>query len=291
MKGLIFVNAYKIPGENIHQAERLKQEFNSLGVSVDIIFDGWKSCSVSDNKIINGEKIDFAVYLDKDKYLSFALESSGVRLFNPHQSVRVCDDKGETVLALANKGINMPSTMFAPLCYSRECVIEQAEADAVINKIGLPVVVKESYGSMGKGVRLASTKEELLVIMDEMKLKPHIYQEYISKNKGEDIRLIVIGGKVVASMLRKNKNDFRSNIAQGGTGEKFTPPAEFIDTAEKVAKLLNLDYCGVDLLVGKDEKPYLCEVNSNAFIKGIESVTGVNVAKAYAEYIIKVIGN
>jgi ribosomal protein S6--L-glutamate ligase/gamma-F420-2:alpha-L-glutamate ligase len=61
---------------------------------------------------------------------------------------------------------------------------------------------------------------------------------------------------------------------------------EFIETAEMVAKILNLDYCGVDLLFGENKEPFVCEVNSNAFIGGIEQATGVNVAKLYAEYII-----
>ena len=80
--------------------------------------------------------------------------------------------------------------------------------------------------------------------------------------------------------------DFRSNVAQGGYGKKITLSDEFKKSDERCAEILGLDYCGVDLLYGKDKKPYVCEVNSNAFISGIESVTGFNVAKAYAEHII-----
>ena len=55
----------------------------------------------------------------------------------------------------------------------------------------------------------------------------------------------------------------------------------------KVAFALKLDYCGIDFLLKKDGNFVLCEVNSNAFFSGFEKVTGVNVAKEYAEYIIK----
>ena len=88
-------------------------------------------------------------------------------------------------------------------------------------------------------------------------------------------------------MERRNENDFRSNVAQGGTGTAIELPHEFKQAAEKCARILRLDYCGVDLLYGDDGSPYVCEVNSNAFIGGIESATGVNVAKAYVEHIIK----
>ena len=96
--------------------------------------------------------------------------------------------------------------------------------------------------------------------------------------------MIVIGGKAVVGMLRKSKGDFRSNIELGGVGEKIQLPKAVIDLAEKVAKLLDLDYCGVDVLIGEDGY-YICEVNSNAFFGGIENVTGVNVARAYAKYV------
>jgi glutathione synthase/RimK-type ligase-like ATP-grasp enzyme len=104
-----------------------------------------------------------------------------------------------------------------------------------------------------------------------------------------DYRIIIVGGKAIAGMKRVNhQGDFRSNVALGGTGEKVEIPAKFISIAEKAASILALDYCGVDVLIGpNDDEPILCEVNSNAFIEGIERVTGVNVAKAYALHIQK----
>ena len=139
---------------------------------------------------------------------------------------------------------------------------------------------------MGKGVHLAKDFDELVDIMQQVKLKPHIFQQYLGKKKGVDIRVIVIGGKAVCAMERKNENDFRSNVAQGGQGTKVDLSPEFKETAEKCAKVLGLDYCGVDLIFGDNNQPYVCEVNSNAFISGIEKVTGFNVAGAYAQYII-----
>ncbi|MEG2116932.1 MAG: RimK family alpha-L-glutamate ligase, partial [Clostridia bacterium] len=64
---------------------------------------------------------------------------------------------------------------------------------------------------------------------------------------------------------------------------------QFIQISEKVAEILDLDYCGIDLLFGENGEPIVCEVNSNAFFGGIETVTHLNVAKRYAEYIYNLI--
>ena len=82
-------------------------------------------------------------------------------------------------------------------------------------------------------------------------------------------------------MKRRNDNDFRSNIELGGVGECYTADTDLITLCEKVAAVLQLDYCGIDVLTDNDGKRYICEVNSNAFFAEAERVCGVNVAKKY----------
>ncbi len=290
MKGVIFINPFLVPEQSVHQAERLKTEFNNLGVDIDIVADGFSRVQVDgDDTIIDMYAPDFAIYLDKDKYLSEILEKGGLRLFNRHDAVRVCDDKGQTYIALTGNGIKFPKTIFGALCYKKDGIIKEEWADDIAQNLGYPVIIKECFGSMGKGVYLAKDKDELLSIMEKVKLKPHLFQEYIPYKKGVDVRVIVIGGKTVACMERRNSEDYRSNVGQGGQGVKMELPEKFQIVAESCAEILGLDYCGVDLLYGKNGEPIVCEVNSNAFFDGIENVTGVNVAKKYAEYIVKTI--
>ena len=222
-------------------------------------------------------------------YQSEILTNLGIRLFNSHESIRVCDDKGSTYIALTKGGINTPKTIFAPLCYNKDMPIKKEWAQQIGQQLGFPLIVKQSFGSMGKGVYKADNLTELLNLMQQLKLTPHLYQQYLDAVKGVDIRVIVIGGKAVCAMERRNVNDFRSNIAQGGSGYKIQLQKEFAQVAQECAKILGLDYCGVDLLYDKDNKPCVCEVNSNAFFDGIESTTGFNVAKCYAQHIIKTI--
>ena len=286
MKGIICVNPFGEPKESVHFAERLKEEFAALGVKTESVGNGGNASRVLGGKIAAETDCDFAVFFDKDKYLSACLEKSGVKLFNSHAAIRACDDKGETYIALANSGLNIPDTLFAPVCYNSELKLDETALKDIAEKLGYPVVVKESFGSMGKGVYKADDFSELKALAERLKLKPHLYQRFLPYRAGTDVRLIVVGGKYLCSMIRENKSDFRSNIALGGKGKAFEPNKEFIEVAEKCARILKLDYCGVDLLFGENEKPYVCEVNSNAFITEIERITGVNVAKRYAEYIL-----
>ena len=269
----------------MHFATRLKDELSLLGVNVEIVDDGYTENTVASGKIHKDITCDFAVFFDKDKYLSACLFKAGVRLFDTHAAIRLCDDKGETYIALANSGLNIPDTVFAPVCYNIFSKVNESHLRMIAEKLGYPVIVKESFGSMGKGVYKANDFDELKTLAEELKLKPHLYQRFLPYRKGTDVRMIVVGGKFLCAMLRENDKDFRSNIALGGKGKPFSPDKEFIAAAEKCANILGLDYCGVDLLFGENGKPYVCEVNSNAFIDEIEKITGVNVAKAYAEHI------
>jgi RimK family alpha-L-glutamate ligase len=179
----------------------------------------------------------------------------------------------------------MPKTISAPLNYIGSD--DDTFIKEVAKELSFPIVAKDNYGSLGKEVYLIKNFDELVEFEKSHKFGAHLYQEFIESSKGHDFRIIVINGKVVASMKRCNDNgDFRSNVAQGGHGELVDLPKSFKETAEKAAKILKLDYCGVDLLDDRDGNPVLCEVNSNAFLQEIERITGKNIAGVYAKHIV-----
>ncbi len=291
LNGVIIVNRYcKIPAM-INQAERLKKEFELKGVNVKIIENGYNFVFTSDGSVnLNLKNLDFCLFLDKDRYTAEVIEKSGVRVFNPSNSIVVCDDKVLTYLNLLNNQITMPKTLPSPLNYTASDVSYE-EVDKIAKFLGYPVVVKLSYSSMGKGVFLANNRQELYELCNKYKSQAKLYQEFISSSLGRDVRIITVGGKYLCGYERNSHGkDFRSNVALGGNGVKINPPKEFINFAEKVAKILNLDYMGIDLMYGKNGEPILCEVNSNAFFEMAEEITNINVAKSYVEYIINTIG-
>ena len=229
---------------------------------------------------------DFVLFLDKDMRLAFQLEQLGVPLFNSKHVIEICDDKAKTFQYLGGKGIPMPKTVIAPLMFYN---VEEEEVylNQVEQLLGYPMVVKECFGSFGEQVYLVSNREELIKKRQELLTTPHLYQQYITSSSGRDVRIYVVGQEIVATMLRKSETDFRANIHNGGMGISYTPPKAFGEIALRIRELLNADFLGIDLLFDENENPILCEVNSNAHIKGIQMCTGVNVGEKVITHIAK----
>ena len=265
------------------QVFELKFELEERGVSVKTAYTRELLTYVAEGGEAESKLYgnDFIVYLDKDPYLSHLLEKCGYKLVNSAKAIEICDDKMKTHVALSGV-VRMPATISSPLAYEPQK--DDAFIDYVETVIPYPVVVKEVFGSMGRGVYLCPDKASLIKKRAELTGKPHLYQRFIGKG-GEDVRVIVIGGKAVAAMKRRNDVDFRSNVAAGGRGTNIELTDEDRTLAETAAKTLALDYCGVDIL-HEDGKSYLCEVNSNAFWSGISKVTSINVAAMYAQYLV-----
>ena len=228
---------------------------------------------------------DVALFWDKDIRLGQALTAMGVHLYNPIDAVAVCDDKGATHLALAAQGIPMPRTLLAPMTYRDITAPIDAFLRRAMEELSFPMVVKECYGSLGGQVYLAHDPEELRRMAMSMGSKPFLVQEFMRAAAGEDLRLYVVGDRVIAAMRRHSDTDFRSNIAAGGQGEAYIPTPEQEQLALRCCRTLGLAFGGVDLLWDATGAPVVCEVNSNAFMGGITACTVVDVAGAIVEYL------
>ena len=287
MKALVVTNAYVRNESQIYQAERIASELHILGVDAEIR-KNFDLARITEGKVLSMQ-YDFCIFLDKDRVSARLLEKGGLRLFNSSQAMETCDDKMLTNIALANSGIALPDSVYAPLCYHADSAINEEFLKETAENLGLPLVAKINYGSLGAGVTLIKDLEQLYAYERKNLTLPHFYQRFINCGAGEDIRVIVVGGKCLCAMRRRNENDFRSNIELGGSGEPFTLNRELSDLCARVANALNLDYCGVDILRDTSGNLFVCEVNSNAFFTAIEGVCKVNVAKAYAEYAVKTV--
>lgn len=291
MNGLIIVN--QEIGHNAYKIKRFKEEFTQLGVSLDVHINNGTLANITDDQInINLPQADFVIYLDKDIYLAKELDKCGFRLFNNSDFIKMCDDKMLTNIYCSNIGIRMPKTIACPLFYSEKLNNDNLTfLDNVIDTLGLPLVLKKVYGSLGTGVFLINTKEELITKYKEFCREPIQFQEYIKTSYGKSIRILIIDEKVVGGFMRINEHDFRSNYGTTASSKKIEINEKFKVFAKKIAENFHIEYAGIDILLGENDEPILCEINSNAFFEEFEKITGINVALMFAKMVIRKIRN
>lgn len=204
------------------------------------------------------------------------LERMGVTVLNGSTSIEISRDKLQTMQFLAAHGLPIPKTLLARFPFN----IETLEKE-----LSYPVILKKSSGSQGKGIIKVSSSEQLEELVDLLDTKdPLIFQEFIKASSGRDLRVYVVGGRVVASMMRIAAKGYKANVHQGGLVEavEISPQVEWL--VLEVVRIIGLDCAGVDLLIDEDTFK-ICEVNSSPGFKGLETATGSDVAASIVQYI------
>ncbi|MEC9481901.1 MAG: 30S ribosomal protein S6--L-glutamate ligase [Halomonas sp.] len=208
-------------------------------------------------------------------------EMMGTYVINDSVAITRSRDKLRSLQLLSRKGLGLPITGFA---HSPDDI-----PDLITMVKGAPLVIKLLEGTQGIGVVLAETNQAAeSVIQAFMGMKANIMvQEYIKEAKGADIRCLVIGDKVVASMKRQAaEGEFRSNLHRGGSASVIRITPEERSTAIRAAKAMGLRVAGVDLL-RSNHGPVIMEVNSSPGLQGIETATGKDIAGMIIEHLEK----
>ena len=200
-------------------------------------------------------------------------EAMGTFVLNPADGIMASRDKLHAHQLLARHRLPMPTTAVASSPRDTEDLIELGG--------GAPLVLKLLESTQGKGVVLAETSKAAASVITAFRgLKAEfLVQEFVKEAAGEDVRALVIGGKVVAAMRRTARaGEFRSNLHLGGSAEAVKlKPAER-DIATRAARAFRLGLAGVDMLRSA-HGPKILEVNSSPGFEGIEAATNRNIAE------------
>ena len=208
-------------------------------------------------------------------------EMNGVFSVATSLGIARAQNKVRTLQIMNRKNVAIPKTVFS---INPDNIVEQIDMLG-----GAPVIIKLQEGTQGLGVILADSEKSAKSIIDTFYNMDAsiLLQEFVKESNGEDIRIIVSGNRIVASMKRIGvEGDFRSNIHRGGTGEVVNLTSREVKTAIKAAKYLGLPVCGVDLIRSK-RGSLLIEVNSTPGLQGIEAYTKINVAIEIIKYLEK----
>ena len=276
----------------MYERERFVEEADKYGIDFSVVF---------------ADEIDLIVSRDDRKSIRYrndivslpdgvlARTGSGTGYFNlsvlrqferlnvptiPNSSaIEASKDKMFANQILAQAGLPIPKTMLTRF---------PCKADLVEKVVGFPCVLKVVTGSHGAGVYLCNTAkefEDLSELISSLDFKNSmIIQEYVQHSEGRDLRVIVIGGRVIGAMLRKSTDgSFKANISRGGEGLAYDIDDELEMLSIQVAKTLDLDIAGVDLLFHPDGYR-VCEANSSPGFKGFEAALDINVPQKVFEY-------
>lgn len=226
------------------------------------------------------ENVDMEVTVVKQ------LQLMSIPVVNNYLSIVIAKNKVRTAQILQHEGIPVPKTV----------VLHDIKyIDHAVNQLGsFPIILKAPQGSFGLGVSIIESRRSLKSMLEllapNLKNGLIIMQEYVKEAKGQDIRVFIVGGKIVAAMERQaKKGEFRSNFHLGGDVAMIDLSEEEKFLALKATKVIGLHVAGVDI-IRTSEGPKILEVNSNPGLEGITQATGINVAGyviKFAEKLVK----
>lgn len=265
---------------NAYTCNRLVEEAANLGIDLKII--GIHDTIISEDGLMNNnvrlEKRDFVINRYKWGKAKDEINFLATRSYNPLNAYNKYINKYEQVKNLRSKEFLIPKYLLGTSLLRYEDIFPI---------LGTPFVAKGLESSMGEQIALIEKAEDLqnLSLTYGME-KEWLFEEFITISFGKDMRFYSIRGEVVACMQRKSQGDFRANVALGASVEPFEITPQIQQIAKDIYTQTGLDFLGIDLLFG-ETKPYFCEINVMPGIEGIETATGVNVAKKIMETIYK----
>jgi ribosomal protein S6--L-glutamate ligase len=205
------------------------------------------------------------------------LEARGVPVLNPPKAVEVCVDKYLATAKLDAAGLPVPPTI---VCQHADAALEAFEW------LGGDVIVKPLFGSEGRGmVRVSDPDMAWRVFRTIERMQAVLYLQKLIVHPGWDLRVFVLGGKVLAAMRRHAGVGWRTNVAQGGRAECVRASEEEMRLALRAAAVVGAPLAGVDLLPGQEGTMYVVEVNAVPGWRALAPVVGIDVAAAIVGFL------
>jgi len=200
------------------------------------------------------------------------LEAAGRRILNPPRALEACIDKYLASTRLDAAGLPTPPTA---VCQDAEAAID------AFHRLGGDVVVKPLFGSEGKGmIRVSDLEIAWRAFRTLERTQAVLYVQQFVHHPGWDLRVFVVGGRVLTAMRRHAKDDWRTNVAQGGRTEPVSITAEEERLALAAARAVGTTVAGIDLLPRPGGGYFVLEVNAVPGWRALAPTTGIDVARA-----------
>ena len=218
---------------------------------------------------IKGEKCkkpDLVINRSRDYFLAKHLEMAGIEVFNDSFITLIGNDKALAYSYAVEKGIPVLTSFYGN--------IEPKE---------YPYVLKSLNGHGGGEVYLIQNLDEKKEV-EKLQNKLFLRQEF-AKEPGKDVRVYVVGNRIIKAMLRTNENDFKSNYSLGGKVAEYNLNNEEVSLVNKVMEGLNIGLAGIDF-VFHEGKLYFNEIEDVVGARMLYANTDVDIVAEYVSYLV-----
>lgn len=221
---------------------------------------------------------DFAINRSRDFQIAGQLELAGVKVFNTSIVTKIANNKGTTYDFL--KGV----VPFMPVIYNDKKIVSHIENAG----LRYPYVIKSCAGHGGGQVFLVNNIEEEQQAVEKVEGEEYVIQSCCS-DLGKDVRVYIIGNKIVAAILRTSGNSFKSNYSLGGKAQTYNLSSEEVNMVNSIIEKLPLDYAGIDFIFHKGRAVFN-EIEDAVGARMLYASSKIDIVQTFVDYIAEKIG-
>ena len=199
---------------------------------------------------------DFCIIRTIEPILQKHFECIHIPCFNNYEVTRICNNKALAHLEINKLGIPAVETYY----------LNKTELDFLL-PLDFPFILKEVNGRGGQQVHLIDSKVSLNTLKPKLNSSELVIQSTDVK-AGKDLRVFIIGNKIIKAVLRENEHDFRANFKLGGTARIYNLSADDITSINRIIDRFDFGLVGIDFLIGK---------NNELLFNEIEDVVGSRI--------------
>lgn len=215
---------------------------------------------------------DFCIIRTLDATLQAHFSAQNILCFNNYNTSLICNDKSATHIEIAKIGV--------PAVQTFHFDIKELHKPP----IPFPFILKSVNGRSGSEVFLVKNNDKLSYVLNN-KITSRFIIQSANVEMGKDLRVFVIGKKIIAAVLRESKNDFRANYKLGGSATLYNLNDDEITLINKIINHFDFGLVGIDFLIGHDGQLLFNEIEDVVGSRILSETTNINILSEYLTHI------
>lgn len=217
---------------------------------------------------------DFVVIRTVEPILNQQFEHLEVPTFNSATVSSVCNNKAKTHQFFALHNIPMVDSLF----------MEKEQLEHGSLPFSYPFIVKTVNGRGGKQVHWINSKEDIPYITSSLNNDSILVQRPAEIN-GKDLRVFVVGNRIIGAILRENDTNFKANYTLGGKASWYELNEMEITLIKKIIALFDFGMVGIDFLFDEKGQLLLNEIEDVVGSRTLSLNSSINILEYYVLYI------